>query len=154
MSKPETISGNRHYRVSYLVTCPKKHCIATRTLRFDTTLHVYPEVYRSTAIYCILLSQCMRHNLGQPSQVAGNYSASRTRNRTRERRAQNSNVFDMTNRSQTQRTGPSTETGPKLEPQPQPHTEFQWLQCCVKRWLYFQPRYHQQQAWRHLSQIR
>ena len=52
----------------------------------------------------------MRHNSRQPSQVAG--AAGRTRNRTRENRAQNSNVLDMTGRPQTQRIGPSTRTGP------------------------------------------
>ena len=54
----------------------------------------------------------MRHNSRQPSQVAGDNSAGRTRNRTRENLAQNSNVLDMTGRPQTERIGPSTGTNP------------------------------------------
>ena len=54
----------------------------------------------------------MRHNPRQPSQVAGDNPAGRTRNQTRENRAQNSNVLDMTGRPQTQRIGPSIGTGP------------------------------------------
>ena len=54
----------------------------------------------------------MRHNPRQQSQVTGDNPAGRTRNRTRVNRAQNSNVFDMTGRPKTQRTGPSTGTGP------------------------------------------
>ena len=44
----------------------------------------------------------MRHNPRQPSQVAGDNPVGRTRNRTRENRVQNSNVFDTTGRPQTQ----------------------------------------------------
>ena len=56
----------------------------------------------------------MRHNSRQPSQVAGDNPAGRTRNRTRKNRAQNSNVLDMTGRPQTQRIGPLTGTGPPV----------------------------------------
>ena len=65
----------------------------------------------------------MRHSPLQPSQVAGDNPAGRTRNRTRENRAQNSNVLDMTGRTQTQRIGPSTGTGlqaPVSAPAPTP----------------------------------
>ena len=54
----------------------------------------------------------MRQNPRQPSRVAGDNPAGRTRNRTRENRAQNSNVLDMTGRPHTQRIGSSTGTVP------------------------------------------
>ena len=114
MSKPETSSVIRHHRVSHLVKFLKLHFIAARTSRFDTTWHAFPEVCRSTTIYRILLSQCMRHNHRQPSQVAGDNPACRTRNRTRESRAQNSNALDMTGQPQTQ-NGPSTGVGPPAQ---------------------------------------
>ena len=53
----------------------------------------------------------MRHNPRQPSQVARDNPAGRTRNRFRESRAKNSNVLNMSGKPQAQRAGPLTRAG-------------------------------------------
>ena len=54
----------------------------------------------------------MRQNPRQPSQLACDNPAGRTRNRIIASQAQNSNVLDMSTKPQAQRTGLSTGAGP------------------------------------------
>ena len=74
--------------------------------------HVYPEVYRSTAIFYLQVPQCMRHNPSRSSQVAGDKPAGRTCNRIRKSRAQNPDVLNMSGQPQAHKSGPSTGVGP------------------------------------------
>ena len=53
----------------------------------------------------------MRHNPRQPSQVAGDNPAGRTRNRVRQNRNQNPDVFQMNSQLQAQRPETSSEIG-------------------------------------------
>ncbi len=54
----------------------------------------------------------MRYNPRQPSQVAGDNPAGRTRNRIRQNRAQNPNVLNISGQPQASKPGPSTAVGP------------------------------------------
>ena len=57
-------------------------------------------------------SQCMRHYSRQPSQVAGDNPAGRTRNRVRHSQDKNSNAFDMNTQPQAERHGTSSGINP------------------------------------------
>ena len=71
-----------------------------------------PEIEHSTATFCLLLPQCIRHYPRQPSESTGDNPAGRTGNRIKKNRAQNPNVHDMSSQPQTQKPGTLTRVGP------------------------------------------